>query len=639
MVITNPHLDPEVFAEILQDRFPDAKFAREMVERLISDAETAAFKVTLNEDYIIEDGNIELIDRDTACLHLGCRWSGFLRSMVEIKEGQAVNPPTIPISSICHRDFFMLYNGLCCVTGTMGDIHERSILSRSYNVNMFQVPCICRCIKQMVVDRREKEVKRSFDMIAEEAKRIAADGRPVLIIFDYPREVDEFAAAFFPSPADAGRIKGLNPMEDRLSIEVAGQSGRITIATVIAGRGTDIKMDRRSQDLGGLYVLIAKVPPTRRGLEQIIRRTARQGRRGAARILLESQQRFYEVINFYESEKNTYDLQRKFTSDMKALYPWLFENEPHRVIPHLELRFGCNYIDALSNCAGWILTHFAMVGSVASIRNQEISLTSCLHYMITLSWGIRIDEIKQNPHLCKSETNRRIIYEKFLSELHKFLSKDAKSSFDLFESIRQYRVWSWLTNASPGEIIFKICMVEVDIALIVCVNTRMGLSGRIIVGAMPVLIEATENVIEEGWMDHGFDMNQVRLDKVLVRANGGGIRALLPGHTISLLASGGIDSIVADIEGAIDNREFWDNIRQASSAFHESVCLRATATFTHRFGQKIHSKLGQLRKWIHEQRARQQAVRRIGDRTMELDDEDLKTVFGEITWHESVPQK
>jgi hypothetical protein len=648
IIVENPFPDEEDFAQILCARFPHAKFTSKTIKRLIRDAKHAASGVRLKEDYIIKGGKIEIIDHNTGFLRMGCRWTGFLHSMVEIKEGQKVRPPSLSISGICHRDFFMLYEGLCGVTGTAGGRNDRRILSESYGVNIFDVPRNRESRMKIADDQRTMKVEQSFGAIAAGARRIAQTGQPVLIIFGFVREVDEFADAFFPGTTDAGRIKGLDPYEDRPSIQAGGRSGRITIATYAAGRGTDIKLDHKARESGGLYVIVTKVPAIKRHLDQLIGRAGRQGDPGAAMRLLLPSQRFYTVEGFDESETNLCNLQTQFTEYIKSTYSWLFKNELHSGFPDIELSFGCDYKEVLDSCARWILTHFTQI-NIHWSQNQEKHLTGSLHYMITLSWGMLHDQIKKDPDISNSKSECSRLYDEFLDELHKRLSKTAQSSAHLLNSIQWHLLMDWATNTSPAELGLKVLKAAADVALIVLEATHPEWKWGCIIGSC--LCTVGESAISK-WMSEGeFDWKQVNWLGDGVKVFGGRIISKkVTGKVMNHLASGVLDSAVTFAEGVVDKQEWRDNLRKAGNAGIEGIFWGGiTSLIAHPFEKLAKQRLHKFRQETQVRRtccrsrrsdakARQRAKKIARDQGIELDDEDLETILEEISRHDSRPR-
>jgi hypothetical protein len=571
IVRQNPKHNPASITQMLRSCFPDAKLTDDNIAQLIRDAVTAATRHRLDENYVIRNGKIEIIDRNNGFLQPGCRWRGFLHSMLEIKEGQEVKCPTVSVCGISQRDFFMFYRGLCGVTGTLGNENDKRILREAYKVCIFEVPKNLESQKGIVQCGRNPEVERSFGQIVREANQVAATGRPVLIIFEYPREVDEFANIYFPH---AGRIKGLDPSEDRPSIQVAGESGRITIATPAAGRGTDITPDSRAKAAGGLHVIIAKVPRTQRALEQVVGRSGRQGQPGSATILLEPNQLFYGTAGFSDSGSNAYKLQARFAHYIKGTYPWLFEGRARYGFETFEVPFGSDYKDILEASCEYTV-HLSFPPKIPwNLLDEEI-LISYLRQVIMLSWGMLFTYLWDNPSISNSMTQCNKMYDVFVADLHEWLPKNARSSLELLSSMHGKSVKGFFRRVDLRKLGIQLRMAGAGISLMILSG------GSLTPVAIPITLAAMEgctSLYDKVKTKGFFNLGIVDFAEIALRTLGGlaeGTAWVSPiGRLAEYLLNIAIESGVTFGVGLINGRPLAEIFRETFGTAVE------TATYT-----------------------------------------------------------
>lgn len=244
-------------------------------EELASQALSALHLFHRDEHYIVRDGKVVIIDPNTGRTMADRFWGQGLHQMIELKEGLDGSGDKKPLISSTFQRFFRRYRYLGGTSGTIGEVaHE---ISAVYRLKPVRVP-------RRQPNRRVEAGRRLFDTDAQlwaAAASAAAErnrrGQPVLI---GTRSVEEADAA-----ADALRRKGLDPVvlsasqdaDEAAIVAAAGKAGAVTVATNIAGRGTDIRLADGVADLGGLSVFLCQRHHSRRVDRQLIGRCARQG--------------------------------------------------------------------------------------------------------------------------------------------------------------------------------------------------------------------------------------------------------------------------------------------------------------------------------------------------------------------------
>ncbi len=230
--------------------------------------------------YLVRDDRVELLDEVTGRTAAGRVWSRGLQTIVEMKEGLPPSPETETLTQITFQRFFRRYWRLGGISGTLRE--ARAELRRVYGATVVQVP----------LNRPGRRVDLPPCLFADEPARLAAAcarvralqaaGRPVLVGTDSVGDSHAFGEVLQRAGV-AHRV--LNALQDTNEAEIvaqAGHAGRITVATRMAGRGTDIALDDAAREAGGLHVLSLQHNPSRRLDRQLAGRAARHGDPGSA---------------------------------------------------------------------------------------------------------------------------------------------------------------------------------------------------------------------------------------------------------------------------------------------------------------------------------------------------------------------
>lgn len=231
-------------------------------------------------DYMVKDDDVILIDQFTGRAMIGHAYSEGLQQAVQAKEGVTVQPENKTAATITYQNFFRLYDKLAGMTGT-GKTEEEEFLS-IYNMYVTQIPPHQKVIRVDQLDAiyRNKEIK--FKNIVEEIKRVHSTGQPILI-----GTVDVATNEYLSGLLDQAGIEhetlnAKNHAREAEIIAMAGMPNAVTLATNMAGRGTDIKLTDESRKLGGLYVIGTERNEARRIDNQLRGRSGRQGDPGSS---------------------------------------------------------------------------------------------------------------------------------------------------------------------------------------------------------------------------------------------------------------------------------------------------------------------------------------------------------------------
>jgi preprotein translocase subunit SecA len=235
-------------------------------------------------DYLVQEGAVTLVDGVTGRLAHGRQWSHGLHALVAMKEGCAPPPDTETVARSLYPLFLQRYRHVAGISGTLCD--ARGELRRLYGLRVVRVPRLHPCRRRMLAPRVFFSAAARWAAVVQRVCTLADQGRPVLIGTDSVADSQALAQCF----QAAGRaVVVLNAAQDAREAEIvaqAGQPGRITVATNMAGRGTDIELSREALEAGGLHVLSCQANPSRRLDLQLAGRCARRGEPGSAETWL-----------------------------------------------------------------------------------------------------------------------------------------------------------------------------------------------------------------------------------------------------------------------------------------------------------------------------------------------------------------
>ncbi len=267
----------------------------------------------LDRDYVVKDGEVIIVDDFTGRLMPGRRYSDGLHQAIEAKEGVVVQKESRTLATITFQNYFRLYDKLSGMTGTALTSAEE--FAKVYKLEVLEIPTNRQAIRRDLADIIYKTEEGKFHAIVERVKEIHATGQPALI-GTVAIEKSEYLHELLKREGVPHEVlNAKNHEKEALIVANAGQKGAVTIATNMAGRGTDIKLGEGVRELGGLYILGTERHEARRIDNQLRGRAGRQGDPGTSQ--------------FYVSLED--ELMRRFGGDrMKSMMTTLGlpEDEP-----------------------------------------------------------------------------------------------------------------------------------------------------------------------------------------------------------------------------------------------------------------------------------------------------------------------
>ncbi|EGK8010054.1 preprotein translocase subunit SecA [Campylobacter lari] len=234
--------------------------------------------------YVLRDKEVVIVDEFTGRLSEGRRFSDGLHQALEAKEGVKIQEESQTLADITFQNYFRMYKKLAGMTGTAQT--EAIEFSQIYNLDVVSIPTnipVARIDKDDLIYKTQEE---KFKAVIEEIKKANAKGQPVLVGTASIERSEVFHNMLVKERIPHHVLNAKNHEQEALIIQDAGKKGAVTIATNMAGRGVDIKIDDEIRALGGLYIIGTERHESRRIDNQLRGRAGRQGDPGVSRFYL-----------------------------------------------------------------------------------------------------------------------------------------------------------------------------------------------------------------------------------------------------------------------------------------------------------------------------------------------------------------
>ncbi len=269
-------------------------------------------------EYVVQDGKVMIVDENTGRVMPGRRWSDGLHQAIEAKEGVQIERESKTYATITLQNYFRLYEKLAGMTGTAET--EANEFKDIYNLSVMVIPTNRPCIRKDENDIIFKTRREKYNAVIEEIEAAHKRGQPCLV-----GTVSVDASEVLSRMLKRVKIPHsvLNAKYHRQEAEIisrAGQLGAVTIATNMAGRGTDIKLGPGVPELGGLYVIGTERHTSRRIDRQLRGRCARQGDPGKSRFFLSLED---DLMRLYSQGSAGKLLESSFEEGQPLEHRWL----------------------------------------------------------------------------------------------------------------------------------------------------------------------------------------------------------------------------------------------------------------------------------------------------------------------------
>ncbi len=258
--------------------------SRDRREELILQALTAREFYKRDKQYVVKDGKVVIVDEFTGRLMPNRTWRQGFHQAVEAKENIEITRPSETLSRLSFQQFFRLFENLSGMTGT--GLESSREFWQIYGLAVMAIPTHRPCIREQYPNLIFATAHERWNAVVDEVAELHRVGRPVLVGTRNVAASETIAARLAEKGFAFSLLNAVHHQEEAGIVRSAGQEGRITIATNMAGRGTDIKLGEGVTALGGLHVIATEGHESARIDRQLFGRSARQGDPGSARAFM-----------------------------------------------------------------------------------------------------------------------------------------------------------------------------------------------------------------------------------------------------------------------------------------------------------------------------------------------------------------
>lgn len=257
---------------------------------------------TIHRDihYVVHDGCIQLVDEYTGRRSADRNFGGGIQQAIEAREGLALTQESEPIARISVQDFVSRFRQLSGITATAWE--DRDELQRVYDVKVHRVPPHRRSQQILMPALACRSLQEKWARIADETAKMIAMNRSVLIGTRTIAQSEELSTQLKEKKITHVVLNARNAASEAEIIAEAGQRGKVTVATNMAGRGTDIRLSSEVREAGGMHVIVSEAHAASRIDRQLIGRSSRQGDPGSARLFVSPADEI--LIQAYGEEKS-----------------------------------------------------------------------------------------------------------------------------------------------------------------------------------------------------------------------------------------------------------------------------------------------------------------------------------------------
>ena len=249
-------------------------------EELVNQALSARHLFLRDQHYVVDEGKVVIVDESTGRLMPDRSWRAGLHQAVEAKEGLEVTAPKDTLARISFQRFFRGYKHLSGMSGTGWE--ARHELWQNYNIVTTRLPTHRPCIRKQLPEQVFATAEQKHNALIDHVKEMHETGRPVLIGTRSVESSERISEMLKQQDFKHNVLNAIHHGQEAAIVADAGLRGAITVATNMAGRGTDIKLGKGVAELGGLHVISAERNDSRRIDRQLFGRAGRQGDPGSA---------------------------------------------------------------------------------------------------------------------------------------------------------------------------------------------------------------------------------------------------------------------------------------------------------------------------------------------------------------------
>ena len=265
-----------------------------LLQKAVNNALRANYMLKKDKDYIVREDKAQIVDTFTGRVLEGRRFSDGLHPAIEAKEGIIIQPENVTIASITFQAFFNKFKKKCGLTGTAKTSEKE--FKDIYNLPVVEIPTNKPMIRTDLTDAVFMTKDEKWNALIEEVKKTHSTGQPILIGTTSVEDSELVSNMLDEESIPHHTLNAKNEAFEAEIIAHAGEFGAVTVATNMAGRGTDIMLDEKARQAGGLKVLGTERHDSRRIDNQLIGRSGRQGDPGVSRFYISLEDRIMRVF-------------------------------------------------------------------------------------------------------------------------------------------------------------------------------------------------------------------------------------------------------------------------------------------------------------------------------------------------------
>jgi len=254
------------------------------LSHILDQALKSNYLFEIDVDYVVSDGEVMIVDEFTGRISEGRRFSEGLHQALEAKEAVEIKEETQTLADITFQNYFRMYDKLAGMTGTAET--EATEFAQIYNLDVVSIPTNIPIARKDLNDLIYKTETEKFDAVINTIKELSKTGQPVLIGTASIEKSELLHAVLKKEKIAHTVLNAKNHEQEGEIIKSAGSKGAVTIATNMAGRGVDIKVNDEVRELGGLYIVGTERHENRRIDNQLRGRSGRQGDSGTTQFYL-----------------------------------------------------------------------------------------------------------------------------------------------------------------------------------------------------------------------------------------------------------------------------------------------------------------------------------------------------------------
>ena len=283
-----------------------------------------------DKEYVVQNGKVNIVDQNTGRVMPGRRWSDGLHQAIEAKENCTIEKETKTYASVTIQNYFRMYDKIAGMTGTAET--EASEFNEIYGLSVMLIPTHRPNIRKDLNDVIYKTRREKFNAVVKTIESVHKQGQPVLVGTASVESSELLSRMLKRSNIIHSVLNAKYHAQEAEIVARAGQKGAVTIATNMAGRGTDIKLGEGVSELGGLYVLGTERHESRRVDRQLRGRCARQGDPGVSKFFVSLEDDLMRL--FANAGPISKILEKNFSEDEELEHPmlnWSIENAQKKV--------------------------------------------------------------------------------------------------------------------------------------------------------------------------------------------------------------------------------------------------------------------------------------------------------------------